>query len=185
MGIYDRGWYRNEGPSFLDSLANRGRVCWWLIAINVGVFIVQVLSRPAQDPWMRTLIDPDGPFTSAFILDVNKVMDGQVWRLLTYAFLHSTASLWHIAMNMLFLYLFGREIEDLYGAGEFLAFYLVAAVVGGVAFVHHANLAALPPGTQNLHGRAATVSAERLAHAIANRGTWLYQGGGSHEGANS
>jgi SAM-dependent methyltransferase len=41
---------------------------------------------------------------------------------------------------------------------------------GGVAFIHHANLAALPPSTQNLHARAAAVSAETMAHAIAQAG---------------
>jgi hypothetical protein len=37
--------------------------------------------------------------------------------------------------------------------------------LGGVAFVHHSNLAALP-GTQNFCARAATVSAETVARAI-------------------
>jgi membrane associated rhomboid family serine protease len=68
-------------------------------------------------------------------LDVSKVLHGEVWRLLTYAFLHSTSSWAHIVFNMLFLYWFGRDVEDLYGPREFLAFYLVSALLGGVAFV--------------------------------------------------
>ena len=37
MGIYDREYYRREGPSFLGSLANQGAVVKWLVGINIGV----------------------------------------------------------------------------------------------------------------------------------------------------
>jgi membrane associated rhomboid family serine protease len=131
MGIYDRDYYKESGPSFVESLVTRGRVCKWLIAINVVVFILQVMTRP--DPMLRRAAEDW--FTDLFILDVAKVFDGQVWRLLTYAFLHDPTSLWHIFWNMLLLYFFGRELEDLYGSREFLAFYLVAAVLGGLAFL--------------------------------------------------
>lgn len=47
---------------------------------------------------------------------------------------------------------------------------LCKLTLGGVAFVHHSNFAALPPGTQNLHWRAAAVSAETVARAIAQAG---------------
>jgi len=66
---------------------------------------------------------------------VDKVLHGEVWRLLTYAFLHSTSAIDHILWNMLFLFWFGSDVEDLYGPKEFLAFYLVSAVLGGVAHV--------------------------------------------------
>jgi membrane associated rhomboid family serine protease len=57
-----------------------------------------------------------------------------VWRLLTYAFLHDIGWM-HIFFNMLFLWFFGREVEDLYGPREFLAFYLTSALLGGIAFM--------------------------------------------------
>ncbi|HEY7153644.1 MAG TPA: rhomboid family intramembrane serine protease [Gemmataceae bacterium] len=127
MGIYDRDYVRREGPSFLGSFAERGRVCKWLVGINVVVFIVQVLTAP------------NGPlanvrFTEAFWLDVPHLLHGQVWRLLTYAFLHDPDTIWHILFNMLFLWWFGSDVEDLYGPREFLTFYLTASFVGGVAF---------------------------------------------------
>src|SRR5262249_38031328 len=43
MGIYDRDYYRNEGPSFLGSITGTPAVCKWLIMINVAVFIVQLI----------------------------------------------------------------------------------------------------------------------------------------------
>ena len=46
----------------------------------------------------------------------------------TYAFLH--AGIWHIVFNMLFLWWFGHEMEEMYGPREFTIFYLVSAVPG-------------------------------------------------------
>jgi membrane associated rhomboid family serine protease len=74
-------------------------------------------------------------FTEVFDLVPSKILGGEVWRLLTYAFLHSTTSFYHIFFNMLFLWWFGSELERMYGPKEFLTFYLVSAVVGGLAEV--------------------------------------------------
>jgi membrane associated rhomboid family serine protease len=133
MGIYDRDYYRREGPSFLNSITDRGKVCKWLIIINAVCFVVQLLTRQ-HDPQIPFRSD-EGWFTRALWLDVNAVMHGEVWRLLTYAFLHDEGGLWHIVFNMLFLWWFGSEVEDLYGPREFLVVYLTAALLGGVAFV--------------------------------------------------
>lgn len=130
MGIYDRDYVRREGPSFLGSFVERGRVCRWLVGINIVVFIVQILTSPHP-------ADPDGSlgwFTDAFQLDADHVLHGQVWRLLTYAFLHDPYSVWHILFNMLFLWWFGSDVEDLYGPREFLIFYLTSAVAAGVLY---------------------------------------------------
>jgi membrane associated rhomboid family serine protease len=134
MGIYDREYYRREGPGFLDSLLGRGQVCKWLILINVGIFILQMMSRvPVHDQFGRIVEWKDGPVTNWLILDTESVKRGEIWRLLTYAFLHATGIM-HILFNMLFLWWFGSDVEDLYGPKEFLAFYLVSAFLGGVAF---------------------------------------------------
>jgi len=61
-------------------------------------------------------------------------LKGQVWRLLSYAFLHDTHSIWHIVMNMLFLFWFGRQVEEVLGGREFLRYYLVSAFFAGLAF---------------------------------------------------
>jgi membrane associated rhomboid family serine protease len=74
-------------------------------------------------------------FEDWFILDTDKVLHGQVWRLLTHAFCHSRMSIQHIILNMLVLYFFGRTIESVLGSREFLLFYLTAAIIGGLAFV--------------------------------------------------
>jgi membrane associated rhomboid family serine protease len=130
MGIYDREYYRREGPSFLGSISNTGQVCKWLIGINVVAFVIQVLSKPAGLEGFFDL----GWFTNLFDLNCREVANGQVWRLLTYAFLHSPDNPWHIVWNMLFLWWFGTDVEDIYGPREFLAFYLTAAFLGGLGF---------------------------------------------------
>jgi membrane associated rhomboid family serine protease len=140
MGIYDRDYYRNEGPSILDSLMPTGVVCRWLIGINVAVFILQLISQqwaPNQEMVFggeRFVSRSDGFVTDWFILDPVKVAHGEVWRLLTYAFLHAPNSITHILFNMLFLWWFGSDVEQLYGRKEFLAIYLLSALSGGIAY---------------------------------------------------
>lgn len=49
---------------------------------------------------------------------------------LTYAFLHT--DFMHLAMNMLFLWVFGDNVEDAMGHVKFLIFYLLCAVAGAL-----------------------------------------------------
>jgi membrane associated rhomboid family serine protease len=136
MGIYDREYYRSDGPSFLGSLADSGKICKWLIAINVLVFILQIVTRqPVHEvedgfSFVRSFSDP---VTDWLKLDTNAVLHGQVWRLITCAFLH--AGFWHIFFNMLFLWWFGHVIESDYGSREFTAFYFAAALISSCTYV--------------------------------------------------
>jgi membrane associated rhomboid family serine protease len=166
MGIYDREYYRREGPSFLGSFSEQGKACKWLIGINVVFFIAQIASQSVTD-WLDLRVGtpaaqfsdeeivrelgPDElwglrPEQQRQLIDQERrrlehlygpgVLQGQVWRLLTYAFLHSTGGMpWHIIFNMLFLWWFGHEMEEMYGPREFTIFYLVAAFLGGVAYI--------------------------------------------------
>lgn len=63
------------------------------------------------------------------------VQRGEIWRLLTYAFLHDTQRLMHILFNMLALWSFGPLMEARWGRREFLAFYCVAAIFAGICHV--------------------------------------------------
>src|SRR5436309_3148348 len=108
MGIYDRDYYR-EGPSYLDSLIPSGLVCKWLIGLNVAIFIAQMVTRqvvaiPIEGMGQVNSHAGAGWVTDSFILDPRAVLSGEVWRLLTYAFLHSPDSWMHIVFNMIFLW---------------------------------------------------------------------------------
>src|SRR5262249_44270898 len=137
MGLYDRDYYRREGPSFLGTITNTGQVCKWLIIVNIAAFIVQIVTKQqvvARFDEDGLLIGPSlGWFTDLFMMDGQAVLHGQVWRLLTYAFLHDVNGTFptHILFNMLALWWFGTDVEVVYGKREFLAFYLVSAVVAG------------------------------------------------------
>ena len=54
----------------------------------------------------------------------------QPWQLLTYGFLHG--GLTHIAFNMFMLWMFGRELELLYGPRRFLIYYITCVVGAGI-----------------------------------------------------
>jgi membrane associated rhomboid family serine protease len=165
MGIYDREYYRREGPGFLDSLLGRGQVCKWLILINVGLFLLQVMTREqVRDEFGQLHLTNNSPVTTWLILDVNDVKQGQVWRLLTYAFLHDI-QIFHILFNMLFLWWFGSDVEDLYGPKEFLSFYLVSAFLGGVAFQAWGMLNPNPLGAQRCLGASGAVTAVMVLFA--------------------
>lgn len=57
-----------------------------------------------------------------------------IYQTLTYAFAHSMHEFTHILFNMLVLFFFGRDVERVLGRGEFLRFYLVAAIFGGLVW---------------------------------------------------
>jgi membrane associated rhomboid family serine protease len=52
------------------------------------------------------------------------------WQLLTYGFLHG--NLTHIAFNMFGLWMFGRDLERLWGPQRFLVYFLVCVVGAGM-----------------------------------------------------
>jgi len=54
------------------------------------------------------------------------------WQLITYGFMHDTRSLMHIIFNMLMLWMFGRDIEQLMGPRRFLIYYMVCVVGAGL-----------------------------------------------------
>ena len=49
--------------------------------------------------------------------------------LVSYMFLH--ANFWHLAGNMIFLWVFGDDIEEAMGPLRFIAFYFGSGIVGG------------------------------------------------------
>jgi membrane associated rhomboid family serine protease len=57
----------------------------------------------------------------------------QVWRFITYQFLHANVS--HIFFNMLALYFFGPLIESYLGSRKYLAFYLLCGIAGAVMYL--------------------------------------------------
>ena len=59
------------------------------------------------------------------------IAHGEWFRLVTPMLLH--AGLWHIALNMLVLWIYGPSVERAFGTARFLAMYVISGFIGGVA----------------------------------------------------
>lgn len=96
-------------------------VTYWLIGINVAVHLTLAIaargSPDALEEWHNRLA-----------LDANNLT---WWTFLSYQFVHG--DLLHLLGNMLFLFVFGGNIEDKLGRWWFLAFYLAGGVAAGAA----------------------------------------------------
>jgi membrane associated rhomboid family serine protease len=128
MGFESRD-YAWDSPTRREFLGGYDRVVKRLIGVTVAVFVLQILTAGVGGP-----ASGRGFVTSWFGLDPDLVLRGQIWRLLTYAFLHSERDIFHILFNMLWLFSLGRFAEAKLGSREFLFFYLAAAVAGGIVF---------------------------------------------------
>jgi membrane associated rhomboid family serine protease len=57
---------------------------------------------------------------------------GQLWRCATYLFLHDPTGPFHILFNMLTLWMFGVELEEMWGTRRFVIFYLASGIGSGL-----------------------------------------------------
>jgi membrane associated rhomboid family serine protease len=89
----------------------------------------------------------------------------QVWRLLTATFLHAADWPWHIVMNMLFLWMVGREMESFYGTRDFAAMYLSAAVFSTLCWAV-ADTFDPNPGHAAMIGASGAVSAVLVLYTL-------------------
>ena len=109
-------------------------VTWCLIALNLGIFLYEA---GATQLALERTIDVFSLTPAALVGD----MSARGWvpafvTLVTYQFFH--ADIGHFFGNMLFLWVFGDDIERALGRWRFLAFYLLCGVVGGLVFVAYA-----------------------------------------------
>ena len=106
-------------------------VTWCLIAVNLAVFFYEAgASQVALD----RMIDTFSLTPAAFVGDIEPL--GWVPALatvFTYQFFH--ADIAHLLGNMVFLWVFGDDVERALGRWRYLAFYLLCGVVGGLVFI--------------------------------------------------
>jgi len=102
-----------------------------LIAVNVLIFLITATPQISDVQQANAIFFSYG-FVPAVINDIaalpaEYVVLPEVASYLTYAFLH--ANFMHIAGNMLFLWVFGDNVEDAMGHWKFLVFYLLCAAL--------------------------------------------------------
>ena len=122
---------------------NAGLTSFVLIGINLAVWVAVMATGGSGSRLVELLaLRPKGLcWTSQGGFDVAEqictsrggewwpgVSDGAYWQLITSAFTH--AQPWHIAFNMLALYVLGPQLEQAVGRARFLALYLLSALTG-------------------------------------------------------
>lgn len=90
-----------------------------LVIANLVVYVLQFLSNG--------LVKEYGVFSSS-----DAIYGFQIWRFFTYMFLH--AGFGHIGFNMLGLWMFGSQVEAVWGSRSFLVYYFVCGLGGAVLY---------------------------------------------------
>jgi membrane associated rhomboid family serine protease len=110
--------YYNRGPSYSGWFPPGVK---WLLIANIAIFVFTYFSY-------HVLRGPD--VAEWFGLVPVKVIPGmQIWRVVTYMFLHDVRGFGHILFNMLALWMFGKDIEATWGTRRFLNFYFLCGLV--------------------------------------------------------
>ncbi len=96
----------------------------WLLIANIGIFVLDyILQASRMSAFLQNFA----------LVPAQVVQTFAVWQLVTYMFLHAGIS--HILWNMLGLWMFGAELERLWGTAKFLRFYFVCGICAALTVV--------------------------------------------------
>ncbi|MBR6472007.1 MAG: rhomboid family intramembrane serine protease [Victivallales bacterium] len=123
--LSDRDYYNRPNP---DNFWQRHSAIFLVIVANVAVFLLTLLTGGMGDVFYRS---------PSLLLEFGALMpcsqyEWQLWRLVTYQFLH--ADFWHLFFNMYGVWLFGGMVERELGKNKTLVLYLSSGVLGGIFF---------------------------------------------------
>jgi membrane associated rhomboid family serine protease len=111
LGNYGGGGMTLSFPPFYGAVKT-------LVLINVVVYFVQLL--------LEAFSRGAAAYLQFLWLTPAAVMHGYVYQVVTYGFLHN--NLWHIAFNMLALWMFGAQVEGGWGRRQFYEFYFFCLI---------------------------------------------------------
>ncbi len=103
-----------------------------LLIINAALFLLQFFGG-------RSLA---GVFSLLALTPSDVVRSLYVWQLATFLFLHG--GIWNFLWNMLALWMFGKELEEIWGTQRFMRFYFLCGSGAGVCVVLAEYLAGNP-----------------------------------------
>lgn len=95
----------------------------WLLIVNIAIFILPILFQRVFAPVLDNFGLVPSEVVQAFAL----------WEVVTYMFIHVGFS--HILWNMLALWLFGAELERLWGTRRFLRFYFACGICAALTVI--------------------------------------------------
>lgn len=93
-----------------------------LIVACVLGFLLQLSFEPSLTETFALWIDPESPLDQILAAP---------WQLVTYSFLHGSGL--HLALNLFALWMFGADVERVWGTKRFLAAYFAAVLSGALA----------------------------------------------------
>ena len=144
MGLYDRDYTQADFHSqyrfshqMRIGFPKLTPVVKWLLIANLSIYVAVILIRPLA----VFVYDWFSLDTTTF------ARAAQIWRLVSYQFLHSPINIFHIILNMLGLYFLGPRLEGFWGSKKFLSFYLGCGVVGALFYMLLVAVGFLPQGT--------------------------------------
>ena len=122
MGVQGRDYMRERKLPFS---ASGSRAVWWIIGINVLLWVFAAGSQRTQGPF--------GSFIYfRFTLIPEAVLSGEVWRLFTAIWVHTWNSASHVLLNMLLLFFLGRWVEQRLGSRQFTRLYVLCGLASTV-----------------------------------------------------
>lgn len=116
--LSDRSYMRSEYPR------SSAYILTWILSALLSGFVLQNIFGRWFDSYA---------FERLLALTPGSLNQGYAWTLVSYSLLH--AGILHLLFNGLGIYLLGRELVPLLGAGRFLTVYLSAAVSGGLVWL--------------------------------------------------
>ena len=102
-----------------------------LIGLNVAVFVAVLATGAGASPLLGEMVLFSGERVPGFAPPDFGVAQGEVWRLITSAFVHEQVL--HLGLNMVALWIFGPTLERLFGRWRFVTLYLLGALCGSAA----------------------------------------------------
>ena len=121
---------RDENPTHSVPI-----ITYSLIAINIIVFIFQFMLGSYQEQFIYQFALIPSEITSSLSFD-------NVTDVFTSMFMH--AGLAHIGGNMLYLWIFGDNVEDRLGSVKYLFFYIIGGVVASIAHIFTNPASSIP-----------------------------------------
>jgi len=111
-------------------LPHRPIVTWSLIGLNILIFLAEIGIVPVPDGLLAQLGVTPANFLGSSVMPN---LLGPVGTLFTYMFLH--ADWGHLLGNMIFLWVFGDNVEAALGRVRFLIFYVGCGALAALAYI--------------------------------------------------
>jgi membrane associated rhomboid family serine protease len=105
-------------------------VTYLVLGLNILVFLYQLSLGPAAETFIRSCAFLPIEFVTGEDVGVPTCVQPVHLTIFTAMFMH--AGLLHIGSNMLYLWIFGNNVEDSMGALRFLVFYLICGVIAAL-----------------------------------------------------